>query len=62
MAPGLIETPLTKGRGDKPDGIPVGRLGTAQDVANAIYFLASDLSAFVDGATIDVNGGMFMRS
>ena len=62
VAPGLIETPLTKERGDKPDGIPVGRLGTAQDVANAIYFLASDLSAFVDGATIDVNGGMFMRS
>lgn len=62
VAPGLIETPLTKERGDKPDGIPVGRLGTAQDVANAIYFLASDLSGFIDGATIDVNGGQFMRS
>ncbi len=62
VAPGLIATPLTASRGDKPEGIPVGRLGTAQDVANAIYFLASDLSSFIDGTTIDVNGGMFMRS
>ncbi len=62
VAPGLIATPLTAARGDKPDGIPVGRLGTGQDIANAIYFLASDLSSFIDGATIDLNGGQFMRS
>ena len=55
-------TPMTEKRGDQPEGIPVGRLGTAQDVANAVYFLASDLSAFIDGACIDVNGGEFMRS
>ena len=60
VAPGLIATELTASRGDKPDGIPVGRLGTAQDVANAFYFLASDLSAFITGSTIDVNGGQFM--
>lgn len=62
VAPGRMLTPMTEKRGDKPDGIPVGRLGTAQDVANAVYFLASDLSAFVNGACIDVNGGEFMRS
>lgn len=62
VAPGLIATPLTAARGDKPEGIPVGRLGTSQDIANAIYFLASDMASFIDGATIDLNGGMFMRS
>ena len=62
VAPGRMLTPMTAARGDKPEGIPVGRLGTAQDVANAVYFLASDLSAFVDGTCIDVNGGEFMRS
>ena len=62
VAPGLIATELTASRGDKPTEIPVGRLGTAQDVANAFYFLASDLSAFITGTTIDVNGGQFMRS
>ncbi len=62
VAPGLIATDMTAKRGDKPEGIPVGRLGTAQDVANAVYFLASDLSSFITGTTIDVNGGQFMRS
>lgn len=62
VAPGLIATELTAQRGDRPDGIPVGRLGTAQDVANAFYFLVSDLSSFITGSTIDVNGGQFMRS
>lgn len=62
VAPGQIVTEMTAGRGDKPDGIAVGRLGTAVDVANAVYFLASDLSDFCTGMTVDVNGGQFMRS
>lgn len=62
VAPGQIATEMTAGRGDKPDGIALGRLGTAEDVANAVYFLASDLSDFCTGMTIDVNGGQFMRS
>lgn len=62
VAPGQIATEMTAGRGDKPDGIAVGRLGTAQDVANCVYFLASDLSDFCTGMTVDVNGGQFMRS
>ncbi len=62
VAPGQIATAMTAGRGDTPEGIALGRLGTAVDVANAVYFLASDLSSFCTGMTIDVNGGEFMRS
>ncbi|MFX5714320.1 SDR family oxidoreductase, partial [Acinetobacter baumannii] len=43
------------------EGIPLGRLGTADDVAGIYLFLASDLSAYVTGAVIDVNGGMLIH-
>ncbi|HIT65752.1 MAG TPA: SDR family oxidoreductase [Candidatus Merdisoma merdipullorum] len=62
VAPGQIATEMTAGRGDTPENIALGRLGTAEDVANCVYFLASDLSAFCTGMTVDVNGGEFMRS
>ncbi len=42
-------------------GIPLGRLGEARDVAGAYLFLASDLSAYITGAVIDVNGGMLIH-
>ena len=67
VAPGLIATDIT---GDKLtddmkakiiEGIPLGRLGQPQDVAGIYLFLASDLSAYVTGATIDVNGGMLIH-
>ena len=60
VAPGLIETPMTAGR-NTPDAIPLGRLGEAQDIANGIYFMASNLSDFVVGVTLEVNGGMWMH-
>jgi 3-oxoacyl-[acyl-carrier protein] reductase len=41
--------------------VPVGRLGTPQDVAAAVAYLASDAAGFVTGTTLDVNGGLFMR-
>ena len=41
--------------------IPIGRLGTSQDMANAVLFLASDLSSFITGIVLDVNGGWVMR-
>ncbi|WP_293853602.1 SDR family oxidoreductase [uncultured Alsobacter sp.] len=67
VTPGLIQTDIT---GDKltPEmkaeiikGIPLSRLGDAIDVANIYLFLASDLSAYVTGAVIDVNGGMLIH-
>jgi NAD(P)-dependent dehydrogenase (short-subunit alcohol dehydrogenase family) len=42
-------------------GIPLKRLGDAIDVARIYLFLASDLSAYVTGAVIDVNGGMLIH-
>ncbi len=41
--------------------VPVGRLGTGEDVASVVAYLASDEAAFVTGATFDVNGGLLMR-
>ncbi len=67
IAPGLIQTDITGGllqderRHAILDGIPLGRLGDAQDVANAALFLASDLSAYLTGITLDVNGGMLIH-
>jgi 3-oxoacyl-[acyl-carrier protein] reductase len=64
IAPGLIQTPMAEElgflAGDHAD-IPLGRLGTPRDVGDAALYLASSLSDDVTGATIDVNGGMFMR-
>lgn len=43
------------------DSIPLNRLGRPEEIANAIYFLASDEASFITGATLDVNGGMVLR-
>jgi NAD(P)-dependent dehydrogenase (short-subunit alcohol dehydrogenase family) len=40
--------------------IPVGRLGLPEDIGKAVLFLASDLSDYITGTTIEVNGGLFM--
>ena len=67
VTPGLIQTDITGGkltdqmRADIIKGIPLSRLGDATDVANIYLFLASDLSAYVTGAVIDVNGGMLIH-
>ena len=67
IAPGLIQTDITGGllqderRHAIIDGIPLGRLGQALDVANAALFLASDLSSYLTGVTLDVNGGMLIH-
>lgn len=66
VAPGLIATDMTSALDDKLKesmlaGIPLGRLGTAQDVAAAVAFLASPGAAYVTGTTIHVNGGMLME-
>jgi len=64
IAPGLIETDMTKaiseGSSEKwAAQIPLGRLGTPQDVAWAVCFLASDEAAYITGQVVAVNGGMY---
>lgn len=67
ITPGLIQTDITAGkltdtmRADILKGIPLNRLGDAADVANACLFLASDLSTYLTGITLDVNGGMLIH-
>ena len=65
VAPGFIETAMTAGLAEdfKQNAvkvIPLGRVGTADDVANAVAFLASDEASYVTGHVLNVNGGMFM--
>ncbi len=65
VAPGFIETAMTGALGepqrDKLLGaIPAGRLGSSEDVAACVVFLASDEAAYVTGQTLHVNGGMAM--
>jgi 3-oxoacyl-[acyl-carrier protein] reductase len=65
VAPGLIETDMTRGIADKAreqweSRIPLQRLGTADDVAAAVCFLASDEASYITGQVLAVNGGMYM--
>jgi 3-oxoacyl-[acyl-carrier protein] reductase len=66
VAPGFIDTDMTRALGaEQRDAlvghIPLGRLGTAQDVAAAVAFLVSPGASYITGATIHVNGGMHME-
>lgn len=61
VSPGFMSTEMTQGRSDNSDVVPLGRLGTPLDTAKAVYFLASDLSDYITGMTIDLNGGYYMR-
>lgn len=63
--PGVIDTPLIAGWPDEARertlaATPLGRMGTAEEVAAAVAWLASDAAAFVTGAHVDVNGGLLM--
>ena len=65
VAPGFIETDMTKALGDEQrdilkSQIPAARLGTPEDIAATVAFLASDSAAYITGETIHVNGGMHM--
>jgi NAD(P)-dependent dehydrogenase (short-subunit alcohol dehydrogenase family) len=67
ICPGFIATDITAGkltndmRAQVLDGIPMGRAGTAKDVAGCCLFLASDLSSYVTGSEVDVNGGSLIH-
>lgn len=65
VAPGTITTPpVAKQMAGREDAvcatIPLRRLGTPEDVAKVVLFLASDLSAYVTGAVVDINGGQYI--
>jgi 3-oxoacyl-[acyl-carrier protein] reductase len=60
VAPGFIATDMTRDFGYDSAAVPLGRIGSAEEVADVILFLASDLSRYVTGACIDINGGMTM--
>jgi 3-oxoacyl-[acyl-carrier protein] reductase len=65
VAPGLIETDMTKALTERSQvdwaaQIPLGRAGTPDDVAAAVCFLASDEASYITGHVLAVNGGMYM--
>ncbi|HEV7621592.1 MAG TPA: 3-oxoacyl-[acyl-carrier-protein] reductase [Flavisolibacter sp.] len=66
IAPGFVETDMTSylKDGEQADkyksGIPLGRFGTAKDIANVTLFLASEMSAYITGQVISVDGGLYM--
>ena len=67
IAPGMVDTDLLVGKIDEAgkrrvaDGIPMGRLAAATDIANACLFLVSDQSAYITGVVLDVSGGMHIH-
>ncbi len=65
VAPGFIETAMTQAlpenvRQELAKQIPMGKLGTPEDVANAVRFLASPWASYITGQVVHVNGGMYM--
>jgi 3-oxoacyl-[acyl-carrier protein] reductase len=65
VAPGFIETDMTRALAEEQvkklvENVPLGRLGRVDDVAQAVAFLCSPAAAYITGATIHVNGGMYM--
>ena len=65
VAPEYIDTPMTRGLPEKAkqqlfDMIPMKRLGTPEDVANVVAYLASDNAGYITGQVINVNGGLYV--
>lgn len=65
VAPGFIDTDMTKALPEEQQTalktqIPLGRLGSPEDIAHAVAFLASPFAGYITGTTLHVNGGMFM--
>ena len=61
VCPSVIKTNMTANTNYSAAGIPLGRLGETEDVAEVIVFLASDASKYITGQGIDINGGSYMN-
>jgi len=63
ISPGIIDTEMTAQLGTKidPNDVPMNRMGTPEEVAQAAVFLASDMASYITGQNISVNGGQSMR-
>jgi 3-oxoacyl-[acyl-carrier protein] reductase len=61
IAPGLISSEMSKQLDFAVSEIPLGRLGTPEEVADLAVFLSTERSRYITGTTIDINGGIFMR-
>ena len=66
IAPGFIETDMTKALSEQQTGalmaqIPLGRLGRTEDIAHAVAFVASPQAGYITGVELHVNGGMYMN-
>jgi len=66
VAPGFVDTDMTRAlpeaqRQKLLERIPLGRLGSPEDIAHAVAFLASERAGYITGATLHVNGGMYME-
>jgi len=60
LAPSLIDTDMIASMPDMHDKVPIGRLGTPDDVAGVVAFLCSDHASFITGEVVDVNGGFLI--
>ncbi len=65
VAPGFIDTDMTRGLSDEQrtaltSQVPMGRLGSAEDIAAGVLFLCSPAASYITGETLHVNGGMYM--
>ena len=65
ISPGFIDTDMTKKLKDNQkdaliNSIPLGRMGSAEELAHVVQFLASDKASYITGENINVNGGLYM--
>lgn len=66
IAPGYVDTDILSGdssekRRERIKGVPLGRIGAPGEIAGPVIFLLSDLSSYITGATLDINGGLFIH-